>query len=96
MDQLTKEQAIAMAENELYKTMDFREIAEFQIQQKFLCMPFSVFHEAVEKTVKRPVFTHEFGSIGCEGLKKEIFEGKEPPSFKEILDIIVRTKANNG
>ena len=33
-----------------------------------LCMPFSIFQEAVEKTLGRPVWTHEFAFYG---IKKE-------------------------
>lgn len=73
MEQLTTEQAIAFSEDKSYKGMSYQEIAEFQINQKKLCMPFDVFHEAVEKTLKRPVFTHEFG-IRVESLKVEIKE----------------------
>jgi hypothetical protein len=34
-------------------------------------MPFDVFHEAVEKTIGRPVFTHEFG-VNANGIRAEI------------------------
>ena len=60
MKQLTKEQAIAFGENKCYEGMTYRQIAEFQMEQDKLCMPFNVFHEAIEKTLGRPVFTHEF------------------------------------
>ena len=52
-----------------------------------LCMPFSVFHEAVEKTIGRSVFTHEFG-LNLDGLKNEIFYGSEPPTLEEIINLI--------
>ena len=47
MKQLTKEQAIAFAENNCYENMTYRQIAEFQMEQDRLCMPFGVFHEAM-------------------------------------------------
>lgn len=90
MKQLTKEQAIAFAENKLYEAMTYRQRAEFQIEQRLLCMPFDVFHEAVEKTLNRPVYTHEFAFK--DSLRKELYSEKEAPSFEEILDLIPADK----
>lgn len=86
MKQLTKEQAIAFAKNKLYETMTYRQRAEFQIEQRLLCMPFDVFHEAMEKTLNRPVFTHEFAFR--DELRKELYGEKDAPTFEEILDLI--------
>ncbi len=58
--QFTKEEAIAFAEEGKRKEMTLKERAKFQLFQNLLCMPFDVFHEAVEKAFKRPVYTHEF------------------------------------
>lgn len=80
MKQLTKEQAIAFCENKCYEGMSYRQIAEFQIEQDRLCMPFDVFHEAIEKTLGRPVYTHEFAFR--EELRKELYGEKEPPTFE--------------
>ena len=91
-NQLTKEQAIEFGDSKLWEKMTLCQKAEFQINQKYLCMPFEVFHEAVEKTVNRPVFTHEFGPQGVIGLKQEIFKGKEPPTLEEIISLIPEEK----
>ena len=91
MKQLTKEQAIAFYDSKAYENMSFRQRAEFQIDQELLCMPFSVFHEAVEKTIGRPVFTHEFG-LNYDGIRDEIFNGAEPPSMEDILNMIPKDK----
>lgn len=91
MKQLTKAQAIAFAENKCYENMTYRQIAEFQMEQDKLCMPFDVFHEAIEKTLGRPVFTHEFG-LNHDGLRKELFGEKVPPTFEEILNLIPQEK----
>ena len=90
MKQLTKEQALAFFENKLYEGWTDRQIAEFQIEQDRLCMPFDVFHEAIEKTLGRPVFTHEFAF--CEELRKELYGEKEPPTFEEICALIPNEK----
>lgn len=89
--QLTKQEAINFYDNKLYEHMSDREKAIFQLTQDLLCMPFDVFHEAVEKTLGRPVFTHEFG-LNSEGLIKEILGEKEPPTFDEIVGMIPKEK----
>ena len=70
--QLTREEAIACHENGRWKEWSLPTRALFQLHQKFLCMPLAVFHEAVEKTLGRPVFTNEFSTAGVECLKDEI------------------------
>ena len=87
----TKEQAIAYAEAESWIPLSLRERAEVQLVAERSCMPFGVFHEAIEKTLKRPVYTHEFG-FNWEGLKREVFEGAEPPTLMEILGMIPADK----
>jgi len=59
MQQLTREEAIAFADAKKWETMSKKEIAKFQMEQRLLCMPFDVFHEAVEHTLGYPVFTHQ-------------------------------------
>lgn len=90
MQQLTKKQAIAFGENKCYENMTYRQIAEFQMEQDRLCMPFDVFHKAIEKTLGRPVFTHEFAFP--DELKKELYGEKEPPTFEEIRALIPEEK----
>ncbi len=91
MQELTKEQSLAFSEANAYENMSYREKAVFQMNQRLLCMPFSVFHEAVEKTIGRPVFTHEF-AMNYEGIKAEVMEGKTHPSFEEIMSLIPKDK----
>jgi len=91
MKQLTKKQAIKMAKSEIWKDMTFDEIVKFQLFQKLLCMPFDKFHEAMEKVLGRPIFTHEFG-LNYEGLVKEYLGEKEAPTFEEIVNLIPKEK----
>ena len=88
---MTKENAIALAESKFWEGMTHRQIAEFQMCEEKLCMPFSVFHEAVEKTLGRPVCTHEFG-LNFHGLKDELFNGKQAPTLEEIINLIPEEK----
>lgn len=91
MKQLTKEQAIAFCESKCYEKWSARQIVEFQMEQDRLCVPFDVFHKAIEETLGRPVFTHEFG-LNYEGLRKELYGEKEPPTLEEIINLIHEDK----
>lgn len=91
MEQLTKEQAIAFCENKLYENMSYRQIAEFQMKQDRLCVPFDVFHKALEETLCRPVFTHEF-ALNRDGLQKELYGEKEPPTLEDVISLIPKEK----
>jgi hypothetical protein len=74
---MTEEGAVALYESGFWKLMFPEDIAKFQLAEKRLCMPFKVYHEAVEKALGRPVFTHDLGSGGHEGLMKEILQREE-------------------
>ena len=86
-----KEKAIELYETEWWKENSYRKIAEFQLFTAELCCPFDVFHEAVEKSLGRPVFTHEFG-LNYGGICKEFLGEKEPPTMNEILHMIPQGK----
>lgn len=91
MKQLTEAEAIAFHDARRWVTMSLRERAEFQLRQDRLCMPFGVFHEAVEKTLGRPVFTHEFGLNRC-GLIAELAGLAPAPSLEEVIEQIPEEK----
>ena len=88
---MTREEAISLSESKFWEGMTLRERAVFQINEPLLCMPFEVFHEAVEKTIGRPVFTHEFG-LNYEGIKNEIMNRAPPPTMEEIINMIPEEK----
>lgn len=88
---MTKEDAIRLYESKFWEDMDYRQRAIFQMHEEKLCMPFDVFHEAVEKTLGRPVWTHEFG-LNYDGIKAEL-NGKRPaPTMEEIINMIPKDK----
>jgi hypothetical protein len=86
---MTKEQAIALAESKFWEPLSYEDRARFQMNEPLLCMPFDVLHEAVEKTLGRPVFTHEFA---FEGLKAEVNGTGKAPTFAEILALLPAEK----
>ena len=91
MRQFTEEQAKAFYNNKCYEGMSYMDIAKFQIEQERLCVPFALFHEAMEKSLGRPVFTHEF-ALNRDGLQKELYGEKEPPTFEDICALIPKEK----
>lgn len=90
MKQLTEEQAKAFYNNKCYEGMSYMDIAKFQIEQERLCVPFGLFHKAMEEALGRHVFTHEFAF--ADGLRKELYGEKEPPTFEEICALIPKEK----
>jgi len=88
---MTKEQAIKMANSGWWKTLPARQVAEFQLNEQLLCMPFGEFHRVVEEALGRSVWTHEFG-LNVEGLRKELIGDRQPPTLDEILELIPKSK----
>lgn len=87
---MRKEQAIELAESKWWESKTYREIVEFQLFEDRLCMPFDVFHEALEKSLDRPVFTHELAFR--DRIEKEFLGERERPTFDEIINIIPKDK----
>ncbi len=87
----TREQAIALHDSRFWEYLTLEQRAHFQMAEPTLCMPFDVFHEAVEKTLDRPVYTHEFGT-NWEGLQAELYGDRPAPTMQEILDLIPADK----
>jgi hypothetical protein len=88
---MTREEGIALYDSHFWETMTHRERAEFQLFEPLLCMPFSVFHSALEQTLGRSVYTHEF-AMNVDGLKKELRGEKDPPTMEEIINMIPEDK----
>lgn len=91
MKQLSKEQAILFSESQIWDDWSHDEIVKLQLFQDKLCVPFSKFHEAIEKVLDRPVYTHEFG-LNYNGIVKEYLGEKEKPTFEEIINLIPEKK----
>ena len=90
MGELTKEQAIAIAEGGEWKDWTDEEIVKFQLFQDRLCMPFGRFHEAIEKVLGRGVWTYEFGFV--DNLRQEYLGERPAPTWEEIIGLIPEEK----
>lgn len=91
LNSIGKEKAIALSKTNWWKEKTAREIVQFQLFTEELCMNFGDFHQAVEETLGRPVWTHEF-AMNYNGLVKE-FLGEQPaPTMEEIINLIPEEK----
>lgn len=88
---ISREAAIKLCESNWWEGKSHREIAEFQLFTKELSVPFNVFHEAIEKSLGRPVFTHEFG-LAFDYIVDEFLGNAPAPSFEQILSLIPEEK----
>jgi hypothetical protein len=91
---MTKEQAIALAESKWWEGKSARDIAMFQIfaADCIMCMPFDLLLKAVSEALGRPVFNVEFTSKGVERLKTELLTGGPAPTMDDILALIPEEK----
>jgi hypothetical protein len=71
-EQLTRAQALAFHDSGYWREMTPVDLATFQLEQPFLCVPWSVFHDAVERALGRGVWTHEFATVTAHGLLDEL------------------------
>jgi len=88
--QLTREQAIQVAETGCWKNWTDEKIVMFQLYQECLCMDFSRFHEAMEHVLERPIWIHEFAYWDL--LIAEYEEKREHPTFEQIMNLIPKDK----
>ena len=88
---ITADQAIALAATKWWEGRDPRDVALFQLENRLLCMPFDVFHQAIEAALDRPVWTHEM-AMGWDGLVAELRGDRGSPSFAAIMELIPADK----
>lgn len=86
-----KDKAIALFDSGWWKDKPAREIALFQFFTDELAVPFGVFHEAIEKTLGRPVWTHEL-ALNWDGIAAELLGNKPAPTLDEIIALIPEEK----
>lgn len=90
MQQLTQEQAIRLYQSGEWKDWTDDEVVKVQLFQDRLCIPFDHFHQAIEKVLDRPVWTHEFAFR--DNLIAEYQKERPAPTFEDILNLIPKDK----
>jgi hypothetical protein len=86
-----REAAIKLAESKWWVGMEPKQIAKTGLLITELCLPFDVLHEAVEKALGRPVFTHEFG-LNYDGIIQELLGERDAPTLEQIIEMIPEGK----
>jgi len=79
------DEAVKLCETEFWKDWTAQEIAEFQMYNSRLLMPWAVFHDAVSETLGRPVWTHEFAS---DELREELKGKRSRATFEDVLGLL--------
>ena len=87
---IPKEQAVRLSKSEFWLNLNNYPIALFQLSFDTLCMPWDVFHEAVELALDREVYSHEFQNLN--DLREELLGNKATPTQEEILSLIPSEK----
>ena len=87
---MTKDEAIAFYKEGKWKALTHEERAALQLKEDRLCMPLTVYHEAITVALGRDVWTHEFAYP--EKLIAEFNGDAAKPSFDEILALIPADK----
>lgn len=82
-----RHRAAVLYESRWWIGRDPSEIAKFQLLTRELCLPFAIFHQALETTLRRDILLHEFG-FNVDGLIHELLGEADPPSMDEILGLI--------
>ncbi len=92
MGSLTQQQALVLFNSGWWRGLEPRQVVGFQLFENRLCMPFGEFHEAVEKVLGHSVWTHQFGAVGVEMLRREFLGEAPAPTFAQILELIPADK----
>jgi hypothetical protein len=90
--QMTREEAIAFGKGTTWESMTDRQIVELQLFTQLSCVPFGRFHEALEKTLGRSVWTHELGSSNMRNVQDEFLGDRPAPTMEQIIGLLPQEK----
>src|SRR3954468_4719310 len=88
---ISRNRAIALYASEWWLGRGAREIARFQLFTRELCLPFEIFHRALEEALGRPVWIHELG-LNLDGVIHEFLGECDAPTLEEILALLPADK----
>ncbi len=80
---------MALFESQWWLSRTTRDIAKFQLFTVELCVPFGIFHRALEDVLGRPIWIHEFG-FRLEELVQEFLDERDAPTAEEIFALLPR------
>ncbi|MSU51213.1 MAG: hypothetical protein EXS37_19350 [Opitutus sp.] len=88
-----RRRAIALVETKWWLVRSPRQIARVQLFTVEQCVPFDVFHRAMEVSLGRPVWIHEFG-LSLENLIQEFLGERDEPTLEEIFAAVPEGKSH--
>jgi hypothetical protein len=74
-----------------WEGMPSHQVARMQLFTRELCMPFGLFHRALEDALGRSVWIHELG-LNLDGVIHEFLGESDAPTWEEIVNLIPREK----
>ena len=82
--------AVALYENEWWKSYPARDVALAQLKQDRLCMPFDDFKDVVTQAIGGPVWTHEFLNMKAlvDRIESDQRGGIDP--IRSLEDVLLR------
>lgn len=86
INQLTRDQAIALYDSCFWRYLNLEERACFQLSEDRLCMPFPVFHHAVQVCLEREVTAAEY--LRPKRLLRELAGRSPTPPKEKILELV--------
>jgi hypothetical protein len=87
MISIGKEKALVLHDTNWWENCSDREIAGFQLFVEELCVPFGVFHKAVESSLNRAVYTHSF-ALGYDNIVGEFLGNNLKQPDEEDIDAL--------
>ncbi len=85
---LSRTQATALYDSQFWRFLNAEERACFQLKEARLCMPFMVFHQAVEICLNRRVAVGEY--LRPRRLLSELTGDRPAPPIEDILELVPR------
>ncbi|MDX1514774.1 MAG: hypothetical protein R3174_13635 [Gammaproteobacteria bacterium] len=86
INRLSRDQAVALYDSKFWRHLNMEERACFQLREERLCMPFAVFHQAVETCLQREVGAAEY--LRPRRLLRELSRDAAPPAKETILELV--------
>ena len=87
---LSRAAAVALYDSGFWRFLNAEERACLQLKEDRMCMPFSVFHAAVEVCLQRRVHVTEYLRPGS--LLKELAGDGPGPRMEDILELVPQEK----
>ena len=79
--EISQETALRIIDTKWWEGLEPRDLAEIQFGQRLLCVPLHILQLALEKALRRSVWTHEF--MDMKALRQELRGERAAPTHEE-------------